>query len=216
MADKKKFKYGDRWFYRLTYPLLIFLIYLLFPPKVKGKENIPKKGPLVLAGNHTKWVDPEMLCAVVRGRQVHFLAKEELFHGAAHIIAWGMGAIPVNRKIHDHDALENAIEALRQGLCIGIFPEGTINRTDDVIMPFKIGAVKMAHEAKATLVPFAITGEYKLFHRGVTVEFLPPIEVEDDLDATNQKLMDIVSKKLIEGGKTHGAKPKSKRKSNSL
>lgn len=213
-TKQKKFKYGDRWFYRLVFPLLIFLIYLLFPPKVKGRENIPKKGPLVLAGNHTKWVDPEMLCAVVRFRQVHFLAKQELFKGPAHIIAWGMGAIPVNRKIHDHGALENAVEALKQGLCIGIFPEGTINRTEDVIMPFKIGAVKMAQEANATLVPFVITGEYKLFHRGVTVEFLPPMEVGEDLDDANQRLMDIVSKKLIEGGKTHGSKPKSSRKSN--
>ena len=174
--------------------------------QLKGRENIPKKGPLVLAGNHTKWVDPEMLCAVVRFRQVHFLAKQELFKGKAHIIAWGMGAIPVNRQIHDHGALDNAIEALKRGLCIGIFPEGTINRTDDVIMPFKIGAVKMAKETNATLVPFVITGEYKMFHRGVTVEFLPPMEVDDDLEKANQKLMDIVSQKLIEGGKTHGTK----------
>ena len=213
MADKEKYKYGDRWFYRLVKPLLIFLIYLLYPPKkVIGRENISKKGPLVLAGNHTKWVDPELLCAIVRKRQVHFLAKQELFKGPAHIITWGMGAIPVNRKIHDHGALDNAIEGLKRGLCIGIFPEGTINRTDDVIMPFKIGAVKMAQEAKATLVPFTITGEYKLFHRGAIVEFLPPIEVGEDLDKANELLMETIKQKLIEGGKTHGSKPKSSRK----
>ena len=72
MAKKNKPKYGDRWFYTIIKPLLIFLIYLLYPPKkVIGRENIPKKGPLVLAGNHTKWVDPEMICAVVKRRQVH-------------------------------------------------------------------------------------------------------------------------------------------------
>lgn len=208
-----KFKYGDRWFYRLVKPLLIFLIYVLYPPKVIGRENIPKDGPLVLAGNHTKWVDPEMICAVVKKRQVHFLAKQELFHGAASIITWGMGAIPVNRKIHDHGALDNAIEGLKNGLCIGIFPEGTINRTDDVIMPFKIGAVKMAKESNATLVPFVITGEYKLFRGGEKIEFLKPIKVSDDLDKTNQELMDTISKKLIEGGRTHGSKPKRSSKS---
>ena len=205
---KKKIEYGDRWFYRLIKPLLIFLIYTLYRPTVVGRENIPKEGPLVLAGNHTKWLDPETLCAVVRRRQVHFLAKIELFKGPSHIITWGMGAIPVNRKIHDHGALDYAIEALKNGLCIGIFPEGTINRTDDVIMPFKIGAVKMSKEANATLVPFAITGEYKLFRKGIKIEFLKPIEVEDDLNKTNQKLMDAVSKKLIEGGRTHGTKRK--------
>lgn len=213
MADKKKekYKYGDRWFYTFIKPLLIFLIYLLYPPKVKGRENIPKKGALVFAGNHMKWVDPEMICAVVKKRQVHFLAKRELFKGWAHIVTWGMGAIPVDRSIHDHGALDNAIEGLKEGLSIGVFPEGTINRTDDVVMPFKIGAVKMAKEADVPIVPFVITGEYKIFRGGETIEFLKPIKVGKDIEKTNQELMDIISKKLIEGGNPNGRK---NRKSN--
>lgn len=199
---KKKFIYGDRWFYTFIKPLLIFLIYTLYPPKVIGRENIPKKGPIVFAGNHAKWVDPEMVCAVVRRRQVHFLAKEELFHGFAHIVTWGMGAIPVNRKIHDHDALEFAIEALNRGLCIGIFPESTINRTEDTIMPFKIGAVKMAKQTDATIVPFTIKGRdgYKLF-KGATIEFLKPMKVEGTLDEANEKLMNVIRENLEKGEK---------------
>ena len=214
MAEKKEkeFKYKDRWFYTLTKPLLIFLIYLLYPPKVKGLENIPKEGPVVFAGNHMKWVDPEALCAVVKKRQVHFLAKKELFKGPAHIITWGMGAIPVDRSIHDGNALKYAIEALKQGLSIGIFPEGTINRTDNVIMPFKKGAVKMAKEADVPLVPFVITGEYKRFRRGTQIEFLKPIKVKD-IEKDNKKLEEMISKKLIEGGNTSGIK---NRKSNNV
>ncbi len=208
--QQEKFKYGDRWFYTLVKPLLIFLVYLLYHPKVKGRENIPKDGPIVFAGNHMKWVDPELVCAVVKRRQVHFLAKKELFSGISHIITWGMGAIPVDRKVHDGNALKYAIEALKRGLCIGIFPEGTINRTDDVIMPFKIGAVKMAKEADALIVPFVITGEYKLFRGGETIEFLKPMKVKD-LEKSNKELMDKISKKLIEGGNTSGRK---NRKSN--
>ena len=194
----------DTLFYKLVKPLLIFLIYVLFRPTVVGRENIPKEGPVVLAGNHTKWVDPEMLCAVVRKRQVHFLAKIELFKGPVSIISKGMGAIPVDRKNHDKKALNNAIESLKEGLCIGIFPEGTINRTDDVIMPFKIGAVKMSYESNAKLVPFVITGKYRLFRKGVKVEFLKPMKVDKDLTKSNEKLMSIISKKLIEGGKSNG------------
>lgn len=202
---KEKFKYGDRWFYTFIKPLLIFLIYLLYPPKVIGRENIPKDGPIVFAGNHAKWVDPEMLCAVVKKRQVHFLAKQELFKGIAHIVTWGMGAIPVNRSIHDHDALEYAIEALKRGLSIGIFPEGTINRTEDTIMPFKIGAVKMAKEANATIVPFTITGDYKIF-RGATIEFLKPMKVKGNLDDANKELMNVIRKNLEKGEKENGSK----------
>ena len=212
MRKQTKPKYGDRWFYRIVKPLVVFLIYTLYRPTVVGKENIPKEGPLVLAGNHTKFLDPVMLVAVTKKRQVHFLAKVELFNSwKARWIVNGMGAIPVNRKIHDRGALDSAIEALKNGLCIGIFPEGTINRTDDVIMPFKIGAVKMSKEANATLVPFAITGEYKLFRKSIRVEFMKPIKIEKDLDKTNQELMDVVSKKLIEGGRLHGTKRKSDR-----
>ena len=196
----------DTLFYKIVKPLLIFLIYVLFRPTVVGRENIPKEGGVVLAGNHTKWLDPETLCAIVRKRQVHFLAKIELFSGPVSIITKGMGSIPVNRKIHDKGALYNAIESLKDGLCIGIFPEGTINRTDDVIMPFKIGAVKMSHDADATLVPFVITGKYKLFRKGIKIEFLEPMKMSDDLDYENKRLMDIISNKLIEGGKNNDKK----------
>ena len=207
-------QYKDKMFYRIIKPILNFGIFIFFRPIVIGRKNIPKKGAVVLAGNHTKYLDPETICAIVHGRQVHFLAKKELFKGAAHIITWGMGAIPVDRSIHDKDALHYAIDALKRGLCIGIFPEGTINRTDDVIMPFKIGAVKMAHEADATIVPFVITGKYRWFHhKTVKIEFLKPMKVEDDdLDKANKKLMDAVSKGLIKNGKECKRKESTKDK----
>jgi 1-acyl-sn-glycerol-3-phosphate acyltransferase len=82
---------------------------------------------------------------------------------------------------------------------IGIFPEGTINRTDDIIMPFKIGAVKMAKETNTKIVPFVITGEYKAFKKNIAIEFLKPIEIKsDNLTKENEKLMKIISKKLEE------------------
>ena len=194
-------KYKDKMFYRFIKPLLNFLIWFLYHPTVVGRENIPKKGPVVLAGNHTKWLDPPTICAIVHGRQVHFLAKQELFKGKAALITKGMGAIPVNRSVHDKNALNSAIESLKEGLCIGVFPEGTINRTKDVIMPFKIGAVKMSKEAKATLVPFVITGEYKIFKKGIRIEFLKPIKVQEDIEKTNEKLMKAVKEGLIKNGK---------------
>lgn len=194
MEDKH---YKDQLFYTITKPLLIFLIYVLFHPTVVGRENIPKKGPVVFAGNHTKWIDPEMICAVIRKRQVHFLAKIELYKNIfTKIICLGMGAIPVDRKAHDGNALKYAIRALNDGLSIGIFPEGTINRTNDIIMPFKIGAVKMAKEGDAPIVPFVITGKYRLFRKGIKVEFLKPIRITDELDKENKRLMKIISNKL--------------------
>ena len=194
----------------ISYAVIAFLdrvlFYLLFRPKVIGKGNIPKKGPYVLAGNHANWLDPVMLVAVVNQAQIHFLAKEELWHGKSKFLVKIMGSIPVNRKIHDKDALVSAYEYLNNGCCIGIFPEGTINRTSDWVMPFKIGAVKMCNVTGAKLVPFVITGEYKLFGKGITIEFLKAREVSDDLDLENKKLMELVSSKLKKRGKKDGKK----------
>lgn len=182
--------------YTLVKPIVKVLFYTLFRPTIKGRENIPKKGPFVLAGNHTKWLDSVMLVSVTPKNQVHFLAKEELWHSKGWIVVKAMGCIPVNRKIHDKDALIKAYEYLNNGSSIGIFPEGTINRTDDIIMPFKFGAVKMCKETDATLVPFVITGKYKLFKKGVTIEFLKPRKVTGDLEDENEKLMSDVKEKL--------------------
>lgn len=187
----------DTLFYKIVRPIIKFLIYFLFRPTVIGKENIPDSGALVLAGNHTRWLDPPTLVAINK-RQVHFLSKIELFKFPLKSFMKGMGTIPVNRKIHDKDALIHAKEALNNGLCIGIFPEGTINRTKDTVMPFKIGAVKMSSDTNATLVPFVITGKYKLFRRSVVIEFLKPRKIGTDLDSENKKLMKEISEKIEE------------------
>ena len=184
-------------FYVIIKCILTPLFFLIFRPKVIGKSNIPKNGSVVLAGNHTNNLDSVMLIAVV-SRQVHFLAKIELFKGIFGVIVRGLGCIPVNRKIHDKDALKSAKDVLNDNKVIGIFPEGTINRTNDIIMPFKIGAVKMAKDTNSKIVPFVITGKYNIIGKGIKIEFLEAIEVNGTLDLENDKLMKIVSKKLEE------------------
>ena len=193
-------KAKDTLFYKMIRPLTSLVVRIVLRPTVVGLENIPKEGRILLAGNHSKKFDSIMLVGVVK-RQIHFLAKEELFHGATKWFMKGMGCVPVNRKIHDKNALQSAIDYLNEDLCVGIFPEGTLNRTDDVIMPFKIGAVKASSEANSLLVPFVITGGYKLFRKSVKVEFLTPMKIEGDLGQANEQLMNIVSEKLMKEGK---------------
>ena len=190
----------DTKFYMIVRPIVSFLIRLLFHPKVIGLNNIPKTSRVVLAGNHTKWLDPVTLVGINK-RQIHFLAKEELFHGITKFIVKGMGCVPVNRKIHDKFALSTAEEYLKKNLCVGIFPEGTINRTDNVIIPFKIGAVKSSHDTNSLLVPFIITGKYRIIGKSVCIEFLKPIKIGNDLDKENNKLMKLIELKIKENRK---------------
>ena len=181
-------KYNDTLVYKIAKPILKFIFVGLFRPTVVGLENLPKEGRILIAGN----------------RPVHFLAKKELFDSwKTNWIMKLMGCIPVNRKAKDHNALEMAYRYLENERCIAIFPEGTINRTDDIIMPFKMGAVKACSTTNTKLVPFIITGKYEMFKKSIKLEFLKPMKIGKDLEKENQKFMDIVSKKLVEGGKKH-------------
>lgn len=187
----------DKLFYKIVKPITSFLFKILFRPTIKGIYNIPNDASCVLAGNHTKWLDPIMLVAISK-RQVHFLAKKSLFKGPIGLIVKGMGAIPVDRSIHDKNALNNAINELNNNCVIGIFPEGTINKGNNLTLPFKIGAVKMAHDTNSYLVPFIITGKYKLFRKKITIEFLPKRKISSNLTLENEKLEKTVASKIGE------------------
>lgn len=188
----------DPLFYKIVRPIIKLFVKLVFHPTYIGLDNIPKEGPYVLSGNHTNNFDCILLVSSTKN-VIHFLAKDSLMKGFKKIIFTNMGIIPVNRSIHDKNALNSAINALKEKKVIGVFPEGTINRTNDIVMPFKIGSVKMAHDTNSYLVPFIITGKYKIFKNDLTIEFLKPYKIKsEDLTKENEKLMMLISKKLME------------------
>ena len=181
--------------YRVVRPIINILFKFFYQPTYLGLENIPKEGSVVLAGNHTNNFDCLLLISSTK-RTIHFLAKDELLKGPKKVIFKNMGIIPVNRRIHDKDALIKAKEVLSQNQVIGIFPEGTFSKVRGQLLPFKIGAVKMAHDTNAKLVPFMITGTYKLLRKNITITFYPPYNVADDLGLENDKLRDFLQKEL--------------------
>jgi len=185
-------KYKDVLLYKILRPVITFLFKVLYRPKILGTENIPKNGRIILAGNHTHNLDCAILISSTK-RNIHFLAKVELFKGFKKILFSNMGLIPVNRKIKDHNVLVHAYNYLENEKVIGIFPEGTHGKGK--ILPFKIGAVKMAYETKSDIVPFAITGTYKILSNDLKIVFGKPIKIEsNNLDKENKKLRNIVVK----------------------
>lgn len=185
-------------FYKIVRPIVSFLFRNIYRPTYIGLENIPAKGRIVLGGNHTNNFDCLLLISSTK-RVVHFLAKDSLMKGAKKIIFKNMGIIPVNRTIHDKQALASAINTLKEEKVVCVFPEGTINRTEDIIMPFKIGCVKMAKETDSYIIPYTITGEYKPFKKGITIEFMKPFKPNNDtLTEDNEQLMELISNKLKE------------------
>lgn len=179
--------------YRLLKPILGPIYKFYYNPKVIGKENIPKEGPILIVGNHKHLMDQ---CNVIVStkRCVHYMAKKEYFDGP---FAWFfkmVGCIPVNRSIKDNNATEKALEVLNNGFALGLFPEGTRNRTKKELLPFKFGAVSMAKRANAYIVPFGISGDYKFRSNNLTIKFGKPFKVSGDLESANKRLEETVRK----------------------
>src|SRR4051812_44373512 len=95
--------------------------------QVSGLEHLPPEGPVLLAGNHDSYWDPIAIGYAARDvRQIHALAKSSLWKNAVvGKVLDGMGQIPIDRGTGDVAAMSRAIDGLRSGVCIGIFPEGT-------------------------------------------------------------------------------------------
>jgi len=185
-----KNKYKDVLLYKILRPIITIVFKIIYRPKIEGIENINKTGRLILAGNHTNNLDCLFLISCSK-RNIHFLAKKELFVGIKKVLFSNMGLIPVNRKIKDHNALISAYNYLNNDKVIGIFPEGTFG--NGKILPFKIGAVKMAFETNSLIVPFAITGRYKIFNNNLRIVFGKPIKIKNkDLEIENNKLRNII------------------------
>ena len=185
----------DPIFYKITRPILAIFI-KLYRPTIIGKEFIPKEGRVILAGNHTSYLDP-LLVAYGTKRCVYYFAKDSLYKGIKKPIFKGLGIIPVNRKIKDKNSLYKGIDVLNNDLVVGIFPEGTINKTDDIVMNFKFGAVKMAYETNSKIVPFSITHKYKFLKKSVKIEYGKPYNVSSDLKKENDILMKKVKTMII-------------------
>ncbi len=147
--------------------------------RVEGLETLPASGPLLIAGNHDSHWDPVMIgIAAVRRRQIRALAKAELWdvRGLGPILH-GMGQIPIERGKGDKQALAKAVEALREGSCIGVFPEGTRSRGKVLRARSGIGRLALeVPEAHVTLAAVEGTADLTGFPRRprIRVRFFDP------------------------------------------
>jgi len=191
--------------YRIAVAILGPIFKFYYNPKIIGKENIPREGSIIVCGNHIHLMD-QCVPILSTKRFLRYMAKKEYFDGPyAWFFKW-VGCIPVDRSKKDSDAKEKAIEHLKNGGAIGIFPEYNRNKTKEFLLPFKFGAVSMAQKTNAKLVPFGTTGEYKFRSKNLTVRFGKPIEIGDmSLEEANEKLAkaigDLMKKSLKEDNK---------------
>ena len=175
--------------------ILNILAKIVYRPKIYGKENIPEKGGLILAINHIHMPDP-VFVILSTDRLIRFLAKKELMESAMGPIYRTMAAIPVNREGNSHNTITAAEYALKQGEVVGIFPEGTRNRTrPGDLLPFKYGAVSMASKLGVPIVPIILESGGRPFLDSYKVYIGEPYCLEKDADL--EKENEILKEKML-------------------
>ncbi len=182
--------------YRILKPIGAFFFRILFFPTIVGRERIPKEGAIILAGNHISSFDP-LLVITSNKRVIHFLGKIELFK--TKFSSWffhSVGVIPVDRKKKKNpEAMREAENVLKEGYVVGIFPEGTTRKGLKEMRPFKFGAVAMAKHTGTKIVPFGITGSYKIFRKRITIRYGEALDLSSySLEEANEILRSEVEK----------------------
>jgi 1-acyl-sn-glycerol-3-phosphate acyltransferase len=180
-----------------AYRLIAYLsqpLRLLYRLEARGKENLPKEGGFVLAANHVSNFDPWPLgLPLFPSRYLRFMGKSELFRWPLSVIITAAGAFKVRRGEGDMEAMQTAIDLVRNGEIVVMFPEGTRQRKGLVKKHRPrphTGAARIALEADAPLIPAAIKGTDRLARLGkLKVVYGEPLELSDDLQETTDRLM---------------------------
>jgi 1-acyl-sn-glycerol-3-phosphate acyltransferase len=145
--------------YRIALGICVPLVRLWGRLDVEGVEHIPAEGPLLIVSNHDSYWDPVVIgLGAIEHRQIRALSKSSLWKvKGLNKVLDGMGQIPIVRGTGDAGALDRAIEELRAGSCIGIFPEGTRSLGRTLRPRSGLGRL-VAAVPEAVVVPTAVTG----------------------------------------------------------
>ncbi|GAA4484804.1 lysophospholipid acyltransferase family protein [Microbacterium panaciterrae] len=178
--------------YLLGRMILVPLTRLVYRPRVEGRTNVPKTGPIIVASNHLSFID-SIAIPVAAPRRVHFLAKSSYFEGTdfkGRLVANFMravGAIPVRRGAGQAalDALDEQRRLLDAGLAVALYPEGT-RSTDGRLYKGRTGVAFLALQTGARVVPVGVIGTDKAMPVGakmpkigskVTIRFGEPLDL---------------------------------------
>ncbi|MFA5410484.1 MAG: lysophospholipid acyltransferase family protein [Candidatus Omnitrophota bacterium] len=159
------------WFLRF---LSFLILKIFFRLEVKGRENLPKKGGFILAGNHISYLDPVVIGVAVP-RKLNYLAKRELFRNRAS--SWFFSKLhifPIKRDSADISALKEALRRVRNDEGLVLFPEGS-RRLDSSSAEAEPGVGFLAAKLDVPVIPAFVRGTERALPRGA--KFLKPARI---------------------------------------
>ena len=186
-------------FYGFLQHLFRLIFYVIFRTRIYGQENIPAEGAVILAANHASNIDPPLMASLI-DRPVSYMAKIELFEnpifGAA---IRRCHAFPVKRGASDRGAIKAAVNVLKEGRILGLFPEGTRSKTGE-LQKAEAGVALIAAMTRAPIVPVAILNSHRIFSDGrlipqLRIMYGAPImfpgdrKSKEELDAFSEEIM---------------------------
>ena len=189
-------------FYRFAWWLAYGLCALLFRMRVEGHHHIPRRGGIILAGNHRSYVDP-VIIGVAAGRELWYVTKSEVFPipFLGRLIR-KLHAMPIRRGRGDRGALMAQEGQLKAGRGVFIFPEGTRSKSPRFLKP-KLGVGMVAYRTQAPVVPVYISGTVNVWKTmlgvdRVIVRFGPPFRIcPDQLPGRRKDAYDSISKEVM-------------------
>jgi len=150
------------WVWVIGAPFVRALIGLCFRLRIEGVEHVPRSGPAIVAPNHISVLDGPAVLAVVgthRWRATRSLIASEIFTGVTGWILRQARQIPIRRGTGDTGALDEAVAAVLDGACVGVFPEGRVS--DDAsagLQRIRSGLTRIAIPTGAPVIPVGIWG----------------------------------------------------------
>ena len=197
-------KKNKMFIYRIFRTILGPIYRFWYHPKIYGVENIPKEGAIVVVGNHIHIMDQ---CNVIIStkRKIHYMAKKEYFdpqYKEGHH-AWffrSAGCIPVDRSIHDEEAKGAALDVLKDGHALGLFPEGTRNglkeeRLKELYEKYISKDVEFSSFCKK--MKKVKTSQINYLEELVSKKTIKKKELQEHLDSPDEYLKELVDKKVI-------------------
>ena len=204
-------------FFTVVYYVARVLVNVLFPATVEGLDRLPRNGVLLCPNHSSNW-DPILVALRLPvNYRLHIMAKVDLFKNP--ILAWilrRLGAFPVSRGSSDIQSVKTAMQAIRSGDNLLIFPEGTtihngIGYVDGLPAHAKAGVAVIGVRTGAILVPVFVDGPKRLFHRTRIIFGEPYTPVYTGRHGTSEEMQkiadDILTAAYALGGQAVGGKP---------